>query len=160
LTSLRTALVVLAVMLGALGLAACGSDDETSDQDYVSAAEDVAASFTESAQKLEKQIDEFRRNLNLKSAGNLLSSFADSVEGLADEIDDISPPSAVEGLHTQLVDLLNNFASKAEQAALALKAGDLIGGFPALANFATDASQVGSKVDSTVSQIQSKLGVD
>ena len=157
-SSLRAVLLVLGVLVGAIAVAGCGSD-ETDEKDYVTEAQDVANSFTQSADKLGKQISELE-GLNLKSAGELLQTFSDGVEDLAAQIDDISPPDAVEELHTRLVDLLENFASKAQQAALALRAGDLLGGLPALTSFASEATEVGGKVNSTVDQIQSKLGVE
>lgn len=159
-TPLRTALLVLVILVGAVAAPGCDSDDETSEQDYVAAAQDVATSFTQSADRLATQISELQGGINLAKAGELLQTFSDSVEELAAEIDDISPPSVVEDLHTQLVELLENFGAKAQQAAIALKAGDLLGGLPALSSFATEAAEVGGKVDSTVNEIESRLGVD
>jgi hypothetical protein len=155
----RSASLVLIALTGALALAGCG-ESETDEQDYVAQAQEVAASFTQSAEELQARISELTADFNLKTAGNLLGTFADRVDELAAEIDDIDPPSAVEGLHTQLVDLLENFAAKAEQASLALKAGDLLGGIPALTNFAAEATEISGKVDSTVDQIKGKLGVE
>ena len=157
-SSLRAVLLVLGVLVGAIAVAGCGSD-EADDKDYVAEAQDVATSFTQSAQKLSKQISELQ-GLNLKSAGELLQTFSDGVEDLAAQIDDISPPAAVEELHTRLVTLLEDFGEKAEQAAVALKAGDLLGGLPALTTFAANATEVGGKVNSTVEEIQAKLGID
>ena len=157
-SSPRAVLLVLGVLVGAIAVAGCGSD-ESDDKDYVAEAQDVATSFTQSADKLSKQISELE-GLNLKSAGELLQTFSDGVDDLAAQIDDISPPDAVEELHTRLVDLLESFGAKAQQAALALRAGDLLGGLPALTSFASEAAQVGGKIDSTVNQIESKLGVE
>jgi hypothetical protein len=156
----RTAALVLIALTGAIALVGCGEDSGTDEQDYVAQAQEVAASFTKTAEELQARISELAANFNLKTAGNLLGTFADRVDDLAAEIDDIDPPAAVEGLHTQLVDLLENFASKAQQASLALKAGDLLGGLPALTNFATEATEISGKVDSTVDQIKGRLGAD
>ena len=156
----RAAALILCGLVGAVALAGCGDDEEVSSEDYVSEAQAVATSFSKSVTELSAQIDQLAGSFNLKNAAGLLQTFSDRVDDLAAKIDDIDPPAAVEDLHTRLVDILENFASKAQQAAIALKAGDLLGGLPALTGFAAEATDVVGRVDRTVNDIQAKLGID
>jgi hypothetical protein len=155
----RMAALLLCGLVGSLPLAGCDSDnDRASDEDYVAEAQAVAKNFAESVNQISKQISQLEK-LDLASAGGLLQTFSDRVDDLAARIEDISPPEAVQELHRRLVDLLENFGSRAQQAAIALKAGDLLGGLPTLTKFAVQAAEVGNEVDATVGQIKAKLGL-
>jgi len=160
----RTAALVLllfaSLLVGAVTLVGCGSDsgEEQTDEDYVAELQDVAVSFGDGANDLSKQISELD-GLSLKNAAALFDTFSARVEDLANELDDVDPPEIAAQLHAQLTERLDRFADKAKQAALALKAGDLLGGLPALAGFAADASEVGTDLDATITDIKSKLGL-
>jgi hypothetical protein len=154
----HAAALILCGLVGAVALAGCG-EDTRSDEDYVNELSAVAVSFGDGVNELSREISELEK-LDLKSAGELLQTFSDRVEDLAAKIEDVSPPEVVAELHARLVALLEDFGGKARQAAIALKAGDLLGGLPALTGFAAEAADVGARVDSTVSDIKAKLGVD
>ena len=155
----RTAALICCLLVGAVALLGCGSDsEEQTDEDYVAELQDVAVAFGDGANELSTQISELE-GLNLANAAALLDTFSTEVEQLADELDDVDPPEIVAQLHAQLTERLNRFADKAEQAALALKAGDLLGGLPAVAGFAADASELGTDLDATITDIKSELGV-
>jgi hypothetical protein len=158
-SSTRAATLILIGLVGAVALAGCGSSDELSDEDYVAELQAVAVSFGEGADELSQKISNFGE-LSLANASELLQTFSDQVSDLAAKIEDVAPPAVVEDLHAQLVARLESLASKAQAAALTLKAGDLIGGLPALTGFAAEATNAGGRVDSTVTEIQAKLGID
>ncbi len=156
----RTAALVLCLLVGAVALAGCDSDpEEQTSEDYVAELQDVAVAFGDGANELQQQISEID-GLNLQSAAALLDTFSTQVDELADELDDIDPPEAVAQLHADLSERLNGFADKAEQAALALKAGDLLGGLPAISSFAADASELGTDLDATITDIKEQLGIE
>lgn len=156
----RAAVLILCLLVGAVALAGCGSDsEEQSDEDYVAELQDVAVSFGDGAEELSTQISELD-GLNLANAAAVLDTFSARVEDLANELDDVDPPEIVAQLHADLTTRLEAFASKAEQAALALKAGDLLGGLPAVASFAADASELGSDLDATITDIKSELEIE
>jgi hypothetical protein len=158
-SSTRAATLILIGLVGAVALAGCGSSDEVSDEDYVAELQAVAVSLGEGADELSQQISNFGE-LSLASAGELLQTFSERVSDLAAKIEDVTPPAAIEDLHAQLVARLEGLASKAQAAALTLKAGDLIGSLPALTGFAAEATDAGGSVDSTVTEIQAELGID
>jgi hypothetical protein len=154
------AAVLLLALVGVVALAGCDLDgEERTDEDYVDSLQDVATAFGDGANDLSRQIEALDK-LDLKSAGAVLGTFSDSVDELADELDDVDPPAQVEELHARLVEILETFGARAQQASLALKAGDLLGGLPALTGFAVQAAEVSGKVDSTITGIKEKLGVD
>lgn len=153
------ALCLLAGAVTAAGTLGCGSDsDERTDEDYVSELQDVAVTFGDGANELSTQISELD-GLNLENAAALLETFSTEVDELANELDDVDPPEIVAALHAQLTERLSGFADKAEQAALALKAGDLIGGLPAISGFAADAAELGTDLDATITDIKGELGI-
>lgn len=157
----RIAALILCLLVGAVAVAGCGSDsgsEEQTDEDYVAELQDVAVAFGDGANELSTQISELD-GLNLANAAALLDTFSTQVDNLADELDDVNPPEIVAQLHAQLTERLNRFAAKAEQAALVLKAGDLLGGLPAISSFAADASEVGTDLDATITDIKAELGV-
>jgi hypothetical protein len=149
-----TLAVALCVLAGATGVAACGQEEE-SNADYLTEVNEVAQSFSKGVTELSAQVG----NVNsLDEAGELLDTFGVRVDDLADELDDIDPPDAVAALNDRLVELLRSLGEKAKTAALAINAGDLLGGLPKLAKIAGEASDVGQQIDSTLDQIKAKVG--
>ena len=152
------ALLLVAVAAGvALGGCELSSSEPLTEEEYVAEAEGVADEFIESATRVAKEVQNVQADLG--SVGNLIGTFAEEAEALAARIEDINPPAAVEQLHQQLIEILDDFAGKAETAAAALKAGDLLGGIPALTKLAADALNVGDRLESTVDSIRERLGI-
>lgn len=152
------ALLLVAVAAGvALGGCELSSSEELSEEEYVAEAEGVADDFIAGANRVAKEVQGVQADLG--SVGNLIGTFAEEAEALAARIEDINPPAAVSELHDQLVEILDDFAGKTEKVAVALQAGDLLGGIPALTNLAADALDVGDRLDSVVTEIRERLGI-
>jgi hypothetical protein len=148
-----TLAVALGVLAGATGVAACGQEQESS-ADYLTEVNQVAQSFNKGLNEISMQIGSVN---SLDEAGELLDTFGVRVDDLADELDDIEPPDAVADLNDRLVELLRSLGEKAKTAALAINAGDLLGGLPKLTKIAGEAADVGQQIDSTLDQIKARI---
>ena len=154
----RAAALLLVAVAAAVALGGCEFDSEPlTEEEYVAEAEGVADDFIASANRIAKEVQGVQADLG--SVGNLIGTFAEEAEALAARIEDINPPDAVVRLHDQLIEILDDFAGKAETVAIALKAGDLLGGIPALTKLAADALDVGDRLEATVAGIRERLGI-
>ena len=154
------AALVLVGLIAGVALAGCdlgGTDEPLTEEEYAAEAEGVADEFIASANRIAKEISNVEADLG--SAGDLIGTFAEEADALAARIDEITPPEAVAHLHARLIEILEGFAAKAENASIALKAGDLLGGIPALAGFAAEALEVGDRLDAVVARIRERLGL-
>jgi hypothetical protein len=151
------ALLVLASVVVSAGCSDGGGSDEVDEQDYVAELSAIARSVTDGVDELSAQV---RDAGSLKGAGKLLGTFSERLDDLAARVEDVSPPAQVTELHGRLVTLLEQLADKAGSASVALKAGDLLGGLPKLTKIAAEGADVAQKIDSTVGDIKTKLGLD
>ncbi len=153
---LLAALLVLACAVTAAGCSSDGEATEVDERDYVAELSAVATSVTQGVDELSAKVSKAG---SLKGAGELLGTFATRLEDLAAKVEDVNPPEAVADLHARLVSLLGELAEKADVAAVALRAGDLLGGLPRLTKIAAEGAEVAQKIDTTVGDIKAKLGL-
>ena len=87
----------------------------------------------------------------------MFARFGSSLETAAADIEQIEPPEDVAELHDQLVEQVKTLSTEATDAANEIKAGGAAS-VPGIAGeFITEANRGSSEVDSTITEINSKL---
>lgn len=146
---LRSLALALAAA-AALALAACGSDT-AENNDYVDEVNEVSAALLASVNSIPAG------GGSPKQISAALEDVAGQVGTAATDLDQITPPEDVSGLHDEIVADLQTLESEAANAADEVSAGGAAAAVGVVAQFVAEANRLGTEIDSTISEINSEL---
>ena len=151
LTLRRFVLPLLAVLVLATGLVACGGDDGSSTSDkneYIQKVNDAQKEFADGVQKL---------NFSNPSSPADLKKSLDGLDpllaGIVSDLQGIDPPDEVKAEHDKLVQSLRDYQKVVNDNKEGLTSGDQ----KAAQEFASASTKFSTEFDQTVNQINSKL---
>jgi hypothetical protein len=139
------------VALALAALAGCG--DTASTNEYVDAVNKAQTDFAASVSKVQADA----AGTTPEKAKDVFTSLGDGVDKVVSDLKAVSAPDKVKDLHDQLIDQVSSFGTAIK------KAGDSITGkdprkiTEAQTKFATEIASVGTKISSTIDEINKKL---
>lgn len=146
------ALALALAAAAAPALAACGDAEEKND--YVDAVNEVTTSLNSGLTEISSGA---AASDTPQEAAAVFSDFATSLDAAAADIDGISPPAGVEGLHDKLVGQVKDLTAAATGAADEIKAGGPASVAGVAAGFISESATLGDDVDATIAEINDKL---
>jgi uncharacterized phage infection (PIP) family protein YhgE len=151
----RILLPLLAVLVLATGVVACGGDDGTSNDDkneYINQVNAAQKEFADGVQKL---------NLSNPSSPQDFSNSLDQLDpllsGIVSDLEGIEPPEEVQAEHDKLVSSMKDYQKVLTDNKAGLTSGDQAQTQESAQAIATASSSFQSEFGSTVNQINSKL---
>jgi hypothetical protein len=146
-------LLALLLAASALSLAACDGDTEEKN-DYVDQVNAVTSTLNEGLTSVSTEATAID---SPEQVSGVFAKFASSLDTAAADIDGIEPPEDVVELHDQLVEQVKSLATEAQNAADEVRAGGPAAVPGVAGQFVSEATRGGSEIDSTISEINSKL---
>jgi hypothetical protein len=150
---LRAAVLVVAVLAlaGATGCFGSNSDENA----YVDQLNKVQNDFASSLAKAQSSAPS-RLNAKAQAIQNF-DTLETAIDKLIADLKAVDPPAKVESLHNELISEMQQFQVQVKKGAASLTTSDGPGFQAALAQFATEAGQFGTKISKTISGINDKL---
>jgi hypothetical protein len=145
---LRSALVVAAV-LSLVAVAGCGGDT-ASKNDYVDALNKVQTDFKDSVTKSGSAG-------SATEAKDVFANLSTAIDKLIADLKGVEAPDEVKDLHNDLITEMTEFKSQVEDAGSSLASGDPKAIVAAQTKFATEASQLATKIGTTITDINKEL---
>jgi hypothetical protein len=147
--SLLRLTLLLATVLALVAATGCGSDTKSSN-DYVTALNKVQTDFAASVSKTSAAGSGTQ-------AADVFTNLSTAIDKLIADLKGVEPPDKVKDLHNELISEMTQFKSQVEAAGASLKSGDAQKIVAAQTKFATEASQLGTKIGQTIDGINKKL---
>lgn len=147
---------LLAVLLGAVALSACGdgANSREAKNAYVREVNAAQTGFASTVTSVSKQITP-------KSSANqdrrTLERFETAIEDVVKQLQGIDVPGDVETEHTQLVSAMTDFGDEIEKATAALRNPDTRSIAEAQRAITTATQTVNGQIDAAIAAINSKL---
>jgi hypothetical protein len=148
---LRHGIAGVALVAIASGLAACGNTAEKND--YVDEVNKVTST-------LQSGLTEVGSGASVDSppqAAAVFDEFAQQLDAAVTDLDEVSAPEDVAGLHDEIVQNLRTLEDEATGAANDIANGGAAAIAGVSAQFLTEANQIGIEIDSTIAEINSQL---
>ncbi len=150
----RPRLIVLALAIAsALTVAACGGDADEKNA-YVDDINNVTSTLNSGLTEISTEAATVG---SPEQAAGIFSDFAAQLDTAAAQIEDISPPDDVAGLHYQLVDEITTLSAAATGAADEIGAGGPAAVAGVATGFIGEANRLSAEVDTTISEINRQL---
>jgi hypothetical protein len=149
-TRVRIVLLCLAAA-SALALTAC-DEDTAENNDYVDQVNEIS-------ERLQASVTEVTSASGNDPAtvGTTLETVAGEFQTAADDLSEVDPPEDVADLHDDMVEDIETLSTEAQSAADEVGQGGVAASVGALQQFATEATRLGTEIDTTISEINSKL---
>ena len=148
----RSGIACLALVAAAsLGLVACG--DTAEKNDYVDEVNKVTST-------LQSGLTEVGSGATVASpdqAAAVFEEFGGALDAAVRDLEGVSAPEEVAGLHDEIVQNLRTLEGEATGAANDIRAGGAAAIAGVSAQFLTEANEIGIEIDSTIGEINSQL---
>jgi hypothetical protein len=150
----RILLPLLAMLVLATGVAACGDDGTSTDDknDYIEKVNDAQKEFADGAAKLNlanpSSPEDFKKSLD--GLDPLLSGIVADLKG-------IDPPEEVQAEHDKLISSMESYQKTVNDNKAGLTSGEQSATQESAQAIATASSQFSTQFDQTVDQINNKL---
>ena len=150
------ALALLALAFTALGLGACGGDDDRkAKNDYV---KQVNIAQSEFAANVETVAERITNKSSSSQDRKTLEQFQAAIDDVVTDLHAIKVPGDVGSEHKQLVGAMSGFGAQIEEATLALRNPDSRTIAEAQRTIQTATQTVNVRIDAAIAAINSKLG--
>jgi hypothetical protein len=150
--ALRLILLTLAAC-SSFAVAACGGDTQEKN-DYVGAVNEVTTTLNAGLTTISSEAATVN---SPEQAQGVFTDFATQLDTAAADISQITPPGDVAELHDQLVGDIQTLSAEATAAADEIKTGGAASVAGVATGFITQADTLSAEIDSTISEINSKL---
>ena len=144
---------VLAVLALGVAVAGCGSDTKAAN-DYVDAVNKAQNEFASTFDRLNARIT---ATSSPKEDRATLKRFQDAIDKVVADLRSVEPPSKVKTLHTELIGEINSYGGEIGKARKAFGSDDPAKVIAAQTDLVTSVTDVSSKINSTIDQINKKL---
>src|SRR3954454_14894599 len=154
-TSLVRMAAVGVTALALIAAAGCGSDTKSSN-DYVTAINKVQTEFAANVQK----VGSSSAAAGSDPAAAAKKTFTDlktAIDKAITDLKSVKPPDKVKDLHAALVSEMTEFDTQVKAAGDSLGSGDPQKILAAQQKFASSASTLGTKIETTINAINTKL---
>ena len=146
---------VIAPLLAAAALALAACDGDTDEKnDYVDEVNGVTATLNSGLTEISSQATAVG---SPEQAASVFSGFGSSLDAAATDLEGITPPDEVAGLHDQIVEDLQTLSSEATNAADEIKAGGAASVAGVATQFIAEANRIAGEIDTTIGEINSQL---
>jgi hypothetical protein len=143
-------LVLALAAASALALAACGTDT-AQNNDYVRQVNEVSSTLLSSVESVPSAGGSPRQ------VSKALDTVSTRIDTAAGDLDAITPPESVSGLHDKIVSDLRTLSDEAANAGDEVAAGGAASAVGVVAQFVAEANRIGAEIDSTITEINSDL---
>src|SRR3954447_5928398 len=154
-TSLVRMAAVGLTALALIAAAGCGGDTKSSN-DYVTAINKVQTEFAANVQK----VGSSSAAAGSDPAAAAQKTFADlktAIDKAVADLRGVDPPDKVKDLHAELISEMTQFDAQVKAAGDSLGSGNPTKILAAQQKFASSASTVGTKIETTINAINTKL---
>ena len=151
---MRVAPPVIVALVAALAMAACGSGDAEEKNDYVAEVNSVTQTLNEDLAEVAGQ---GASATSPERSADLLRGFSEDLSTAVTELDAISPPEDVAGLHDELVAEVTELKGAAANARDEIRAGGAASISAVVTEFVIEANRISGDIDSTITEINNRL---
>jgi predicted small secreted protein len=150
-------LSLLALLLGAVALGACGGDDGNSREVKNAYVEQVNVAQMDFANTVTRVSQQITPKSSAREDQRTLRRFEKAIADVVKRLRAIEVPTAVEAEHEQLVDAMSGFGSDIKQATDALRNPDTRSIAEAQRAISSSTQTVNGQIDAAIAAINSKL---
>ncbi len=151
---MHRARLIVPVLVAASALAVASCDEDTAENnEYVDQVNEVTTTLNSGL----TEISSGAAATSPAEAATVFSDFGEQLDKAAADIEGIEPPEDVADLHDQLVTQVQDLGATATNAADEIEAGGPAAVTGVATDFIAEATTASSEVDSTITEINSKL---
>ena len=150
---LLRAVVLLALVAASLVAAGCGGDVKKNNE-YVDAVNKAQNEFASTFDRLNARIT---ATSSPKEDRATLKRFQDAIDKVVGDLRGVEPPDKVKALHKELIGEISSYGGEIGKARKAFGSEDPAKVIAAQTDLVTSVTDVSSKINSTIDQINKKL---
>jgi hypothetical protein len=148
-TRLLQAALAAALTLSLVAAAGCGSSGASKANDYIKAVNKAQTDFAASVAKVQGQATQ--------QPTEVFAKFKTAIDKVVADIKAVPPPDKVKSLHNELIGELTRFGDAVDSVGSVVAGKDPAKILKAQTTFATDLSQLATKMTTTIDAINTKL---